>query len=309
MAQHQEHSSKNARGHAHGMAARNLAFSIVLNVAITIAQFIGGIISGSLALLSDALHNFSDVISLVISYIANKVSKKEADFSKTFGYKRAEIIAAFINAATLIVLAIYLIKESVIRFFDETESIASGIVIWMAVFSIIANGLSVLLLYNASNENMNIRSSYLHLLTDMFTSVVVMFGGILMMFYEIFWIDSVLTFIIGAYLIYMGYDLLKNSFKVLMLFSPEDIPMEKLVARVNALDGVKNIHHIHIWLLNEYEVHIEAHVDMQEDIKLSEFDEILIKIEKVLHTEFGINHINIQPEYDKPDSKSVIVQD
>lgn len=294
--------------HGHGMSGKNLLWSILINVGITLAELIGGILSGSLALLSDALHNFSDVISLIISYIANRLSKKKADFSKTFGYKRAEIIAVFINAATLIVLAIFLIKESVIRFFDKPDSIDSGMVIGLALVSIIGNGICVLLLMRDAEHSMNVRSSYLHLLTDMYTSVAVLIGGILMKYFQVYWVDSLLTFIIGAYLIYMGLDLLKSSFKVLMLFSPEDISLNKLVDEISKIDGVKNMHHVHIWMLNEHEVHLEAHIDMESDMKLSEFDELLAVIEGVLHEKFGINHYNIQPEFDKLDNKSVIVQ-
>ena len=197
--------------HAADLKGRNLLISIGLNVLITLAQIIGGLISGSLALLSDAVHNLSDVISLIISYIAQRYSKKEASTHKTFGYKRAEIIAAFVNAATLIVIAVLLMKEAVERFLHP-QAIASDLVIWLAVLGIVANGLSVLLLQKDSKGNMNMRSAYLHLLTDMMASVAVLVGGILMYFFKIYWIDSLLTLAISIYLIVMGYGLLKSSF-------------------------------------------------------------------------------------------------
>ncbi len=299
---HHHHTSTN-------MSGRGLFYSLLLNVSITVAQFIGGLWSGSLALLSDALHNFSDVLTLIISYVANKYTKREADFSKTFGYKRAEIIAAFVNAGTLIVVAVYLIIESVSRFFLPPESIESSIVIWLALIAIIGNGISALLLQKGSANNMNIRSSYIHLLTDMFTSVAVLVGGVVMKYFQVYWVDSVLTLCIGGYLIYAGIDLLKSSFKVLMLFSPDDISIQKIVENVKSIEGVKNMHHVHIWLLNEDEIHLEAHLEMEKDVKVSEFDMILIKIEAVLEQDFGINHFNIQPELNKCDNKSIIVQD
>lgn len=264
--------------------------------------------SGSLALISDALHNFSDVMSLVISYIANKYARKKASFDKTFGYKRAEIIAAFVNAASLMIVAVYLIYEAIHRFFDPQE-IKSGLVIWLAILGIIANGISVLLLRESSKENMNMRSAYLHLITDMSASVAVLIGGILMKYFGWFWVDSVLTLLIAIYLLVMGYDLLRNSFRVLMLFSPEDINLEELRNAISAFPEIKNVHHMHIWQLNEQENHLEAHIDFYEDITLSQFDEILNKVEKVLHDDFGINHVNIQPEYQKDDAKDIIVQD
>jgi len=297
--------------HAHhhpDTKGKNLLISIVLNILITVGQVIGGIISGSLALLSDALHNFSDVLSLVVSYVATKIAKKEASKTRTFGYKRAEIIAAFVNSATLMIVAIILIKEAIERFVNP-QTIESTIVIWLSLLGILANGFSVLLLKKDANHNMNMRSAYLHLLTDMLASVAVLVGGVLMKIYEIYWIDPLLTIIIGVYLIYMGYDLLKSSTKVLMLFTPDTIEVEEIVRAISKIDPIKNVHHVHIWQLNEQEVHLEAHVDFNKNITLTEFDQVLDLIEEEVYHNFGINHINIQPEYGKCDSKKVIVQD
>ena len=295
--------------HAHpDLKGRNLFISILLNILITVSQVIGGIVSGSLALLSDALHNFSDVLSLLISYIATLLAKKEASTNKTFGYKRAEIIAAFVNSATLIVVAIILIIEAVERFMDP-RPIGYNLVIWLSLLGVLANGFSVLLLRKDAGRNMNMRSAYLHLLTDMMASVAVLIGGLLMKFYGVFWIDPLLTVLIALYLIYMGYDLLKASTRVLMLFTPETIEVKKIVAVISQIPRIKNVHHVHIWQLNEDEVHLEAHIDFSEDINLSEFDLILDKIEEEVFHKFGINHVNIQPEFGKCDSKKLIVQD
>ena len=302
-----------AHSHSHhhdhnDLKGRNLLISIFLNIIITAAQVVGGLISGSLSLLSDALHNFSDVLSLLVSYVANIYSKKEASFGKTFGYKRAEIIAAFVNAATLIIVAVYLVYEAVIRFLEPQE-IKSGIVIWLALLGILANGFSVLLLRKSARENMNMRSAYLHLFTDMSASVAVLIGGLLMKYFGWLWVDAALTILIAIYLIVMGYDLLKKSFKVLMLFTPDDINLEKMRQAISEHSEIKNVHHIHIWQLNENEVHMEAHIDFENDISLSQFDIILEEVEEVLYHDFGINHVNIQPEYQKKDPKDIIVQD
>jgi len=296
-----QHSHKKLKG-------SNLFISILLNILITVAQVIGGLVSGSLALLSDALHNFTDVISLIVSYIATVLSKKSASLHKTFGYKRAEILAAFVNASTLIIIAVLLIKEAVTRF-QHPHEIKSGLVIWLSLLGIIVNGLSVLLLKKDSERNMNMRSAYLHLLTDMLASVAVLIGGLLMKFYEIYWIDSVLTLVIALYLVWVGFDLLKDSFHVLMLFAPENIPIQDIVKEVQKLEQIKNVHHVHVWQLNEDETHFEAHVDFNENITLSQFDEVLNEIEELLFHKFNINHVNIQPEYGKCGPKDIIVQD
>ena len=298
---HHNHSHQDSKG-------RNLFISILLNILITAAQVVGGLISGSLALLSDALHNFSDVLSLIVSYIANKLVKKQASLKRTFGYKRAEILAAFINASTLIVVAILLIFEAIERF-QNPQEIESNLVIWLSLVAILGNGFSVLLLKRDSESNMNMKSAYLHLLTDMMASVAVLIGGLLMKYYEIFWIDSVLTLAIAVYLVWMGFDLLKSSTKVLMLFTPDSIPVDKIVSEINAFETIKNVHHVHIWQLNEEEIHMEAHIDFNKNITLSQFDSVLRSIEDFVYKKYDINHVNIQPEYGKDDVKDVIVQD
>ncbi|MEP1489030.1 MAG: cation diffusion facilitator family transporter [Algibacter sp.] len=295
--------------HVHNdLKGRKLLWSILLNIIITVAQVIGGLLSGSLSLLSDALHNFSDVISLIISYIANKLSKKKASLQKTFGYKRAEILAAFINASTLIIVAVLLIIEALKRF-NNPQEIESHLVIWLSAVAILGNGLSVILLKKDSESNMNMKSAYLHLLTDMMASVAVLIGGLLMKYYQMFWVDSALTFAIALYLIWMGFDLLKDATKVLMLFTPDAIPLKQIVNEINAFDTIKNVHHVHVWQLNEDEIHLEAHIDFNEDITLSQFDIILHDIEDLVLSKYDINHVNIQPEFGKDDAKDVIVQD
>jgi cobalt-zinc-cadmium efflux system protein len=294
--------------HKHEVKGNNLILSILLNLLITIAQVIGGIISGSLALISDALHNFSDVLSLVFSLVAHKLSRRKASLNNTFGYKRAELIAAFINAITLIIVAFFLIYEASSRLFHP-EPIKSVLVIWLALLGIVVNGGSVLLLKKDSEHNLNMKSAYLHLLTDMMASVAVLVGGLLMKFYGWFWVDSIMTLLIASYLIYVSYDLIKSATKMLMLFTPDFIDIKEIVREVHKIKGVNKLHHIHVWYLNDEELHLEAHLDCSEDIKMSEFNILLEKIETVLYNEFKINHINIQPEFKKEDPKDFIVQD
>lgn len=294
--------------HKHEVKGKNLVYSILLNLLITIAQVVGGIVSGSLALISDALHNFSDVLSLGFSLFAHKLSRKKASLDQTFGYKRAELIAAFINANTLIIVAVLLIYGAIERFFNPQE-IQSNLVIWLALLGIAVNGFSVLLLKKDANHNINMKSAYLHLLTDMMASVAVLVGGLLMKYFGWFWVDSVMTILIAIYLIVVGVDLLKKATKMLMLFTPEHIDIKAIVREVHKVKGVNKLHHIHVWHLNDEELHLEAHLDCSEDIKMSEFNDLLYQVEMVLFQKFHINHINIQPEFKKEDPKDFIVQD
>jgi cobalt-zinc-cadmium efflux system protein len=208
----------------------------------------------------------------------------------------------------LVIVAILLIIEAVKRF-QNPQEIESDLVIWLSLIAIIANGLSVLLLKRDSQKNINIKSAYLHLLTDMMASVAVLIGGLLMKFYHVFWVDSVLTLLIALYLIWVGYELLKTSSKILMLFTPDHIDIKNVVRLVNKLPKVNRLHHIHIWGLNDDEFHLEAHLDVSEDITLTEFDGVLHQIETLLHDKFQINHVTIQPEFNKKDPKEIIVQD
>ena len=298
----------NVHIHKHEVKGKNLVYSILLNVLITIAQLVGGIISGSLSLISDALHNFSDVLSLGFSLFANKLSRKKASINQTFGYKRAELIAAFVNAITLVVVALILTYGAIERLFNQ-HPIQSGLVIWLAILGIAVNGFSVLLLQKDAKHNLNMKSAYLHLLTDMMASIAVLIGGLLMKFYGWYWVDSLMTILIAVYLIIVGVDLIKKATKMLMLFTPEFIDIKEIVREVHKVSGVNKLHHIHVWHLNDEELHLEAHLDCSEDIKMSEFNDLLDKVEIVLFEKFQINHINIQPEFKKEDPKDFIVQD
>ena len=300
MGQHHEHH--------HEVNDKNLSVSIVLNAVITIAQVAGGFISGSLSLISDALHNFSDVLSLILSLIANRLAKRKATTTSTFGYKRAEIIVAFVNSATLLIVAFFLIFEAIKRF-SKPVIISSDLVIWLSILGIAFNGFSALLLKKDADHNLNMKSAYIHLFTDMLASVAVLVGGILMHYFQWFWVDSVITFAIALYLIYMGWDILKTSTKMLMLFTPEHLKIDTIVAAVHQKTGIHQLHHIHLWHLNDNELHFEAHLDCKENITISEFNILVSTIEEVLFHEFQINHCTIQPEFQKNCVKDYIIQE
>lgn len=290
----------------HYISGKNIGITIILNIFITLAQLIGGVISGSMALLTDALHNFSDVISLLLSWFTNRLAKRKSTVKQTYGYKRAEILAAFVNSATLILIAIYLMVEAVIRLMNP-EPILSGIVIWFAGGSIVVNFLSVLLLSKDAKENINMKSAYLHLLTDVMTSVAVLIGGILMKYYEIYSIDSILSILIAFYLIISSYKILWSSIKILMQFTPEEANLEKISLEITALDEIKNIHHVHIWQLNDNEFHFEAHIEFHKNISITTFQEHLKHIEEIL-SKYNITHSNIQPEYELCESNDLVVE-
>jgi cobalt-zinc-cadmium efflux system protein len=293
-----------AHHHHHDTGGKNLGITILLNIGITVAQVIGGIISGSMALLSDAAHNFSDVLALIISWIAKRLTGKEQTLSRTFGYKRAEIFAAFINSSTLIIIAVILATEAVERLVNP-QPVTAGIVIWLAGLSIILNGLSVLLIKKGSKESINIKSAYLHLFTDMLTSVAVLMGGFAMKYLNWYRLDGILSIAIAVYLIYSSWEIFADTLKIMMQFTPKSVDLKKIALQIQSVEGIKNIHHIHAWQLDEHEIIFEAHVDLEKNIKISEFEIVLREIENVLNSH-NIRHLNIQPEFEVEDNKELI---
>lgn len=291
--------------HHHEVKGGRLFITIVLNVIITLAQIIGGIYSGSLALLSDALHNFSDVITLIVTYVTNRMAKRSPTHTKTFGYKRAEILAAFFDAAVLVGIGLFLIVEAVQKFFNP-EPIGTLIVIGLALLSIILNAASVLLIKEDSEHNINVRSAYLHLLTDVMTSVAVLIGGIAMYYFQFYWIDPLISILIAVYLIYSAFGILKESTSILMQFAPQNIDIATIEKLTNEHPQLHNIHHIHIWQLNDHEIFLEAHIDFRENLSLQEVMCVCEKVEEKIKETFDITHVTLQSEYLKEDDKSLV---
>ena len=257
-----------------------------------------------MALLSDAAHNFSDVLSLVISYIANRLAKRGPTEKQTFGFRRSEILAAFINSATLIIIAILILSEAIQRLINPV-TISANWVIYLAIASILVNGLSVLFIRNDSRENMNMKSVYLHLFSDMLTSVAVLLGGLAMKYLQWFWADSVFSIVIAIYLLYMSWGIVRSSLRIIMQFTPEEIDVQKIAQEIENIRGVKNIHHVHVWQINEHDLMFEAHIDVSEDVKVSGFEKILDSIKEILH-QYDIDHSTIQPEFTVDDNKQII---
>lgn len=288
-----DHSHSHIRENMNTTSGR-LILTMLLNFLITAAEVIGGIISGSLSLISDALHNFSDAISVILSFIAIRLRGKDTSYRHTFGLKRAEILAAAINSSVLIVISFYLFYEAAQRFVDPGE-IDAPVMILVASIGLVANVGGTILLRRDSKDSMNIKSSYLHLLSDAVSSVAVILGGVAIYYLDIYWLDPVLTIAIGIYIIRESYFILSDATHVLMEGAPVEINVDEIESAVSSIDEVSDIHHIHLWSVGENDIHLEAHVNVN-DMKISESDKLRSKIEKVLHEKFEINHITLQME-------------
>lgn len=270
--------------------------SIALNLAITIAEFVGGLLSNSLALLSDAVHNLNDTISLGISLVARKISKRGVNQDKTFGYKRAEIIGAFINLITLVIVALFLLKEGIERFFDP-QPIDGFTMFWVAIVGLIGNFVTAALLFKESKDNLNLKSAYIHILSDGLSSVGVIIGGWLILKYEWFIVDTILTIAIGVYILWHSYHMLRETIDILMESKPDDLQLDELKDTMLDLDGVCGVHHIHVWRLNETQVLLECHVVIEKE-DVYQMEDIKAAIKQVLHDEFDITHSTLEFEFE-----------
>jgi cobalt-zinc-cadmium efflux system protein len=281
-----------------------LFVTMMLNFVITAVEVVGGLVSGSLSLISDALHNFSDGIAIILSYIALQLGRKPRTLKYTFGRKRAEILAAAFNASTLIAISIYLFKESYDRFVSP-QPIKGGMMIAVAAVGLMANVAGTLLLKKGSQGNINIRSAYLHLLGDAVSSLAVIMGGICIYLWDIYWVDPLLTVLISLYILKRSLEILKESISVLMMSVPQQISIENIKKELEEIPGVLNIHHVHVWRLGERDIHFEAHIDVQ-DMLISETTRLCASIEEKLKRDHGIAHTTLQFETNRCQSKSLL---
>jgi len=291
--------------HKENNKENRLIISAGLNFATTVAQIVGGILSGSLSLISDALHNLSDTAALVISLFAVRLSKRKNTEAQTFGYKRAEILAALFNACVLVVVSIFLFKEALARF-THPHAINSLLMLSVASIGLVANIVSVFLLKTHAHEDLNIRAAYVHLFSDFLSSIAVIVGAIAIFVSKAYWIDPILTILIGIYVLKEGYKIIEESTHILMQNVPKGISLREIQAQLQRIDGIKDIHHAHLWAVTERDIHLEAHLNVSRDMPVSETCMIKSRIEKVLKERFGITHVTLQFELDSCKGVSLI---
>ena len=284
--------------HDHGIdpeqGDKRVGVAIVANLILTVAQVIGGILAGSLALIADALHNFSDVASLVIAFGARKIARRPADVRMTFGYGRVEIVAALINYTTLIVIGLYLIYEGGMRFIDPPE-VKGWLVVILGSVALAVDALTALLTYSMQKGSVNIRALFLHNLSDALASVAVIVGGSLILLFDMRWVDPLITILIAAYILYLAFTEIGGVIHTLMLGSPPEIDTDSVINSVIDVDGVTEVHHVHFWQMGEHEAALDTHVviDIQ---RWDDLEEIKLAIKTRLENEFGIHHSTLEFE-------------
>lgn len=291
-----EHHYTHGHHYDSNLHGKRLLWATVLNLTITIVQIIGGFISNSLSLLSDALHNLGDSSAIFIAFLAGKKSSKKPDEKNTFGYKRVEILAALFNAVVLIAICLFLFFEAYKRFFHP-ETIKGSLMLIVASFGLLANLASVIILHKDKSHNLNVRAAYMHLLGDTLSSVAVIAGGAAIWLWNIYWLDPLITVFVGIYIIWHTWGIVKETVDILMQSVPHDIDLGKIKQTVEQIDEVDNIHHVHIWKLNDSQTHLEAHLNMKNNIDMATMMRVREKAEKILHEMFGIQHITLQVGY------------
>ena len=286
-------------GHAHidpQSGDRRVSIAIWANGLLTVAQIVGGILSGSLALIADALHNFSDMASLVIAFFARKIARRPADKRMTFGYGRVEIVAALINYTTLILIGFYLIYEGGMRMIDPPE-VQGWTVVILGGVALVVDTLTALLTYSMQKGSVNIRALFLHNLSDALASVAVIIGGSLILLYNMRWVDPAITIGIALYILYLAFTEIGGPIRTLMLGSPPDIDNETVVQAMRGVDGVADVHHVHLWQMQEHEAALDSHVVLTAD-GWGQLEKIKAAIKDRLKDDFSIGHSSLEFEHE-----------
>ncbi|WP_397547477.1 cation diffusion facilitator family transporter [Rhodothermus marinus] len=280
--------------HAHDGSRRRLLLSIGLNLLISVAEIVGGLLSGSLALLSDAVHNLNDTASLGVSYVARRLTRRQPNARKTFGYRRAEIVGAFVNLVTLVVIALFLVKEAIDRLLAP-RPIDAPVMLTVATIGLVANVLTAALLHRDAHESLNIRSAFLHIVSDAVSSVAVILGGIAILLQGAYWVDPVITIGIAVYIAFLSLKLLRQTTHILMEGTPENLDPRHIAADLRQMAHVRDVHHVHIWQLDEHHLAFEAHVVVDE-ADLPRMEQIKRALKQRLREQYGIGHVTLEFE-------------
>lgn len=293
------HSHGHSHGHHHHSSNKQaLKLSFILIATYMIVEVVGGMITNSLALLSDAGHMLSDAAALGLSYFALKFGEKEATLSKTFGYKRFEILAAFINGLTLLVISIYIFVEAYRRIMAPPEVMSMGMLAVSVIGLLVNIAAAYILMKGDKEENLNVRSAFLHVLGDLLGSVGAIAAALMILFFGWNLADPIASVIVAVLIIISGIRVTKASFHILMEGAPENISVSKVKAALLGMPGVEDVHDLHVWAITSDFPALSCHVVIRPE---TEGKSLLTSIQKKLHDEFHIEHTTIQIDFaDQP---------
>jgi len=288
----------NTLGHHHHINPKagntRILWAVVINIMLTVVQIVGGVLSGSLALIADAIHNLSDALSLGLAFFTRKIAQRPADDTMTFGYGRAEIVAALINYTTLILLGLYLMYEAILRLFDPTD-VDGWSVVLIAVFALGVDTLTTFLTYALSKSSMNIRAAFLHNVADALGSVAVIVAATVIILYDWRLIVPLITLLIAGYILWQSITEIGGSVRILMLGSPPDLDTPAVLKAIRSVEGVENVHHLHLWQMQEHQSALDAHIVIKEG-RWNEADRVKEAVKIALRDRFGLSHITLELE-------------
>jgi len=289
--------SHHEHGHTHTHLSadagdRRVGAAVAVNLLLTVAQIVGGVVSGSVALIADAVHNLSDAVSLVIAFAARRVSRRPADAAMTFGYARIEVVAALVNYTTLILISLWLGYEAVMRMLDP-QPVLGWIVVILAGVALVIDIATAALTWRLSKDSVNIRAAFLHNLADAGSSVAVMIGGTLILLYDWWLVDPIITLGISAYILWHVQSDIAPVLRILMLGAPPDLRQAEIAEAIAAEDGVEEVHHLHLWQIDERRSSVEAHLVLAEG---RDFAEVVGRVKAMLRAQFGLAHATLEAE-------------
>ncbi len=295
-------------GHSHNNVGqgKRLTFTILFNIAITVAEIIGGLITGYLALLADAVHNLSDVAALILAYIGDKGASRPPTKKATYGYKRLEVMTAFISAVSLVVIAIYIFYEAYQRFLNPQPISNPTLLLIIASIGLVGNILSVWILHSAKKSSLNIKTAFLHMLYDTISSAAVIIGAIVIINTGWMYLDPILSVIIGLMILWSSFDVLKEATIIFFEGVPRGINFDEVASAINDFPKVVNAHHLHIWSLSSSSIALSTHICLNEtEYHLA--PEIIRDISAMMQNKFGIGHCTIQAEMGLCPDNSILV--
>jgi cobalt-zinc-cadmium efflux system protein len=284
--------SEHIHHHHHGEVTQKsvklLILSFAINMLLSVAEIIGGIISGSVSLIGDALHNTSDAFSILIAVIAFKIGNKKASAKYTYGFKRAEIIGGFVNLILLFISGCYLLAEGIERLINP-QQIDGLLIIWISVLALIIDALTAKISHHDAHHNSNMKMVFIHNLADAFGSIGVIISGLCIMWFDLYRVDGIVALLIAFYMIFQSVVSFPQIVNILMNAAPDNIDIEQVKNSLLAIKNIKNVHHLHLWCISEHNVAIECHIE-------SDNNDIIVEATQLLKDKFGITHCNFQVE-------------
>jgi cobalt-zinc-cadmium efflux system protein len=274
---------------------KRLFTTILLNIGITAAEIVGGLMTGFLALLADAIHNLSDVTALILAYMGERAAARPATKKSTYGFKRVEVMTAFISAVALVVIAVYIFYEAYQRFLQPQIIKNPAVLLTIAGIGFVGNILSVWILHGSRHQSLNIRTAFLHMFYDTVSSLAVIISAVIILETDWYYLDPILAVIIGLMILWSSFNVLKEATMIFMEAVPRGINFDEVAAAVSAHPQVCNVHHLHIWSLSSNIIALSCHISVAQG-DYNQSPEIIRSLSETLQRKFAIEHCTIQAE-------------